>query len=272
MALFVFIGCGTAVMLSSPQEFNYALQKVNPSAALNFNLNASFAVGTALAFGLTITFLAYAVGFISGGHINCTVSWGFFLAGKLSAAQLIANTIAQLLGSILGAGLLYGTVPNAAKSGLGTNALQPGVSVGNAILGEIVMTMTLVFTVLMTTSSAAKEAVNNLAAIPIGLSVFAAHAVLLAVDGCSINPSRSFGPALLMGKWDNFWVFVVGPYVGSTLAVLCYFIFASASKQEQQEEAQMAALAGVDVKPGYGAGMASLGSQSNDTLVEMSQY
>lgn len=94
---------------------------------------------------------------------------------------------------------------------------------GNAVLGEMVMTFVLVFTVLMVTSESAN--LGTLAAIPIGLAVFCGHAVLIPLDGCSINPSRSFGPALLSGKWSDFWVFIVGPYGGSTLAAIVYRVF-----------------------------------------------
>ena len=218
MTLFVYIGCGTAMFLSAPPEFDASVIQSLGGATL---AGRSFGISTALAFGFTITFLVYSIGHISGGHINSSVSWAMFLSGKISVMQLIVNTIAQFLGSILGAAFLLGSFPMR-DSSLGANAVAAGASAGNALLGEIFMTFTLVFVILMTTSQKAASGVGHMAPVAIGLAVFAAHAVLLPLDGCSINPSRSFGPALLSGRWKDFWVFVVGPYLGSTIAAVSF--------------------------------------------------
>jgi MIP family channel proteins len=201
--LFVFVGTGTAMTFLT-----------------NNLVSSSWGVTVALSFGLGIASLISSVAHISGGHLNSAVSWGLFILGKVSFFQMLANTLAQCLGSILASGLLYGMLPNSSSSTLGANVLFPGVSVGNAVLGEIVMTYLLMFVILMT----AVDKKLYYAPFAIGLAVFVGHSVLLPIDGCSINPTRSLGPAVISGNWDNFWVFIVGPYVGASLASMCYMI------------------------------------------------
>jgi MIP family channel proteins len=202
--LFVFVGTGTAMTFLT-----------------NDLVQSSWGVTVALAFGLGIASLISSVAHISGGHLNSAVSWGLFILGEISFVQMIGNTIAQSIGSILASGLLYGILPNSNSSSLGANALFPGVSIGNALLGEIVMTYLLMFVVLMT----AVDKKLYFAPMAIGLAVFVGHSVLLPIDGCSINPTRSLGPAVVSGKWNDFWIFVVGPYIGSSLASLSYMGF-----------------------------------------------
>ena len=99
------------------------------------------------------------------------------------------------------------------------------------------MTFTLMFTVLMTTSKESQDVVGNAAPLAIGLSVFAAHAVLIPLDGCSINPTRSLGPAVISGQWSGFWVFVLGPYAGSSLASIVYLLFRNVRGREKRMRA-----------------------------------
>ncbi len=135
------------------------------------------------------------VAHLSGGHINPAVSFGLFLTGKLGVVQMIVNVIAQFIGALLGAGLLYGTVPGApGPLNLGANAVSPGYSNWQAFLGEVLMTCVLMFTILMVATDA-KAIAKNVAPLAIGFAVFLGHAVLIPVDGCSINPARSFGVA-----------------------------------------------------------------------------
>lgn len=227
MALFVFIGCGTAVFFSTlPASAANVDTLSTQDLLLSFKTYGNWGVITALAFGMAIMFLVYTIAHISGGQINCCVTWGLMLAGHLGPMQGICNFIGQLLGSLLGAGLLYGVVPDAANSTLGSNSISPGFTTGQAVLGEAVMTFTLMFTVLMT-AAWQKSIAQNIAPFAIGMAVFAGHAVLLSVDGCSINPTRSFGPAVVSQTFTDFWVFWVGPFVGATLAVVVYLIFRS---------------------------------------------
>jgi len=204
-------------------------------AAMSIPHAAGWELHVSLVFGLAITSLAYSLGHHSGAQFNCAVTWGLVLAGKLGAAQGLCNTIAQLLGSLLAALAARGIIQNdntfgTEGPGLGTNGLAAGVTAASAFLGETVFTGLLVLVVLETACS--KRSVKNSAhaALAIGLAVFLGHSVLIPLDGCSINPTRSWGPALV-ASWNtaskvdpfaNFWVFVVGPLFGSTLAVGVY--------------------------------------------------
>jgi aquaporin-1 len=219
MTLFVYIGCATAVLYSAPRDFDY---KMSPFSTIH---SFSFSVTIPLTFGLAIAALVYAIGPMGAGQINSTLTWALTLAGRMSWWQCLANTIAQFSGSILGASLLLGTLPNPFQTSLGSNAVANGVSVGNAFMGETIMTMVLALVVLWCTSvETSKVGHPAFAPLAIGFTVFLGHTVLLPLDGCSINPSRSFGPALISMKWDNFWVFVVGPYLGASLAVGLYYV------------------------------------------------
>ncbi|GAB4824147.1 hypothetical protein N2152v2_011193 [Parachlorella kessleri] len=192
----------------------------------NILTNGSWGVTTALAFGFAITVLAYATAHLSGGQINPAVTFGLTLSRQLGFMQAVCNIAAQCAGALLGAILLYATIPQASKSTLGANALTEGVAIGNALCGEIVMTFVLVSVVLETASNS-NPMVRSSAPLAIGFAVFCAHAVLLPIDGCSINPARSLGPAVVSGDWANgkFWIFVVGPFLGALAAVPFHYFY-----------------------------------------------
>lgn len=207
MTLFVVIGCGSAMAVA--KESGWVLQ-------------------VALTFGLAITSLAYAVGHYSGGQINCAVTFSLMFAGKLSMAQGMANFAAQMLGSVTGALILCCMFPEEKDKtgGLATNKVADGWSQTNAFIGEFVMTFLLVFTVFETAVNPASKANRELACVAIGFAVFLAHSVLINIDGCSINPTRTFGPALVRkmcyknseGAFDDMWVFWAGPIAGAIAA------------------------------------------------------
>jgi len=209
MTLFVVLGCGSAMAVA--KEPGWVLQ-------------------VALTFGLAITSLAYAVGHYSGGQINCAVTLGLVLAGQLSTIQGLLNFVAQMLGSITGAFILTGMFPEEQDKtgGLGSNKVAEGWSKTNALLGEFMMTFLLMFVVLETATNPESKANREMAALAIGFAVFLAHSVLIPIDGCSINPTRSFGPALVrklcytkdVGSFDDMWVFWAGPLLGATGAVI----------------------------------------------------
>jgi len=204
MTLFVVLGCGSAMAVC--KEPGWILQ-------------------VALTFGLAIASLAYAVGHYSGAHINCAVTFGLVLTGQCSFAQGLLNFVAQMLGSITGAFILTGMFPEEQDKtgGLGANKVAEGWSKSNALLGEFTMTFLLMFVVLETATNPASKANRELAALAIGFAVFLAHSVLIQIDGCSINPTRSFGPALVRklcykkdaGSFDDMWVFWAGPLLGA---------------------------------------------------------
>eukprot|EP00890_Picochlorum_soloecismus_P003625 jgi/Picsp_1/4263/NSC_01772-R1_plasma membrane intrinsic protein len=244
-AIFVYIGCGTATTFNSRSGINVPYtsesldftdngaddQLIKESfAELNqrIQVNSSWGITTALAFGLAITVLAYATSHLSGGQLNPAVSFGLLLAGELSAIQAVINIIAQIVGAILGAALLDASVPSAGDANLGSNVISNGVGVGNALCGEIVMTAVLVLVVLETAVNKRNTVARSQAPLAIGFAVFCAHAVLLPIDGCSINPARSLGPAIVSGTWPGtFWVFIVGPFLGSLAAVPFHLFFRS---------------------------------------------
>jgi MIP family channel proteins len=218
MALFVIVGCGSACGIAKKEGSAWVLQ-------------------VALTFGLAITVLAYAIGAYSGGQINCAVTFGLVLAGKLSVSQGLCNLAAQLAGSVVGALVLravYSDHANDLTGGLGSNGVSESFSKPSALLGEIVGTFLLMFVVLETAVNPMSEANRTVAPLAIGFAVFLAHSVLIPIDGCSINPTRSFGPALIAaltvsGKTDalkELWVFWLGPLLGAALAVPAYSLMA----------------------------------------------
>ncbi len=235
MTFFVFIGCGTAVSFSTIRPSAYTegtSTTTDQTAASITNLrdivinNSSFGINTALAFGTAIMVLAYSLGHISGGQFNPAVSLSLVLSGNLGVFQACANVCAQVVGSILAAGLLYGMVPDAGASSLGANAVSPGYTSGSALLGEIIMTAFLCFVVHMTVCDDENSSLYAQAPLAIGFAVFLAHTVLIPVDGCSINPARSLGPAIVSGNWKTFWVYIVGPFVGSFFGVFAWLLVA----------------------------------------------
>lgn len=211
MTLFVIIGCGSAMGIAKQEGSAWILQ-------------------VSLTFGLAITSLAYAIGHYSGGHINVAVTLGLVLAGQVSIAQGVCNFIAQMLGSIFGAGILsliYSDEKQDLTGSMASNSISPGFSWMNALLGEVLMTFLLVYVVLETAVNPASASNRALACVAIGFAVFLAHSVLIPIDGCSINPTRSFGPEIVSrirygkGSPDHV-VFWVGPLVGGAIAAGIY--------------------------------------------------
>lgn len=186
----------------------------------------------ALTFGFAITCLAYTIGHISGGHINCAVTFGLVMAGEVGIMQGVCNFLAQLSGSIAGAALVALCVDKDKDltAGLGTNALAAGYDWHQGFVAEILMTFLLMYVVLQTAVNPASGENRSTACIAIGFAVYIAHSVLIPITGCSINPSRSFGPAIVASIrydnadaiWKHHWIFWVGPLIGSLLAVLLY--------------------------------------------------
>ncbi|MBF1590265.1 MULTISPECIES: MIP/aquaporin family protein [Hoylesella] len=210
----VLMGCGTAVSLGC-----------NPVGA-----DLSTVVGTAMAFGLSVIAMAYTIGGISGCHINPAITLGVFLSKRMSAKDALMYIIFQVIGGLLGAAILYALVTSAgtdfalAGAGLGSNDLQSGVSVAGGLIAEIVFTCVFVLVVLGATASD-NESTGKFAGLAIGLSLILVHLVCIRYTGTSVNPARSFGPALfaqLAGgpatALSNLWIFIVGPFAGAVLA------------------------------------------------------
>lgn len=188
--------------------------------------SAAFGTGyllTALAFGLVIVAMAYSIGNISGCHINPAVSIAMLVSGKMTVKDFIGYVIAQFAGATAGAAVLMAIVGK--KSGLGANAIYDD-NIWLSLLIEVILTFVFVIAILGVTS---KESNGAVAGIVIGLSLTLVHILGISFTGTSVNPARSFGPALFVGgdALSNVWVFIVAPLVGGILAALVYKFLSS---------------------------------------------
>lgn len=181
-------------------------------------------LGIALAFGLSIVAMAYGIGPISGCHINPAVSLGVFAAGRMSAKDLVVYWIAQFLGAIVGA-LIIGLIAKTGFTSLGANGFDAGSPGGYglhaALIFEIVFTAIFVIVILGVTGAKGEVPFAGLA---IGLTLAAIHIVGIQVTGVSVNPARSFGPALLQGgeALSQVWVFFVAPAIGAVIGAALF--------------------------------------------------
>jgi aquaporin PIP len=182
-------------------------------------------LGIAWAFGGMIFILVYCTAGISGGHINPAVTFGLFLARKVSLVRAILYMVVQCLGAICGVGIVKGIMKHPYNSlGGGANEVQDGYSKGTALGAEIIGTFVLVYTVFSATDpkrSARDSHVPVLAPLPIGFAVFMVHLATIPITGTGINPARSLGAAVIYNQkkaWDHQWIFWVGPFVGALAA------------------------------------------------------
>lgn len=182
-------------------------------------------LGIAWAFGGMIFILVYSTAGISGGHINPAVTFGLFLARKVSLVRAFLYMVAQSLGAICGVGLVKGFQRAFYdENGGGANEVSAGYSKGTALGAEILGTFVLVYVVFSATDpkrNARDSHVPVLAPLPIGFAVFLVHLATIPIDGTSINPARSLGAAVIYNEhaaWRDMWIFWVGPFAGAALA------------------------------------------------------
>jgi aquaporin Z len=214
----VFGGCGSAVLAA----------RYVPADNSHINLGIGF-IGVAAAFGLTVLTMAYAIGHISGCHLNPAVSVGLVLGKRFPISELLPYIVAQVLGGIAGAGVLYGIASGAHGFSLsggfacnGYGAHSPGgYSLGAALLAEVVLTFMFLMIILGSTDRRAPE---GFAPIAIGLGLTLIHLIGIPVTNLSVNPARSTGPAIFVGGWAlaQLWLFWLAPMVGAALAGLAY--------------------------------------------------
>jgi len=218
-AWLVFGGCGSAVFAAA----------FTSGAPDNIHLGIGF-TGVAFAFGLTLLTMVYTIGPISGCHINPAVTIGVLTAGKMTGKDAIGYIVAQCLGAILGAAVLYliasgrpgYTMP---EWGLGANGWGVGYlgnyNILSAFVIEAVMTFLFIFVILGTTSKFGNSAMAGLA---IGVTLMLIHLVTIPVTGTSVNPARSLGPALFSGgkALAQLWLFIVAPIVGAFISALVW--------------------------------------------------
>ena len=187
-------------------------------------------LGIGLCFGLVLLCLVYCIGNISGCHVNPAVSVAMWLSGRMKFSECCGYIVAQLVGAAIGAGFLYWFVDmgpefkfggTTGSVSLAANVIQPGANAGMALMMECLFTFFFVLVVLAATD--AEKGFGKFAGIAIGLALGLVNIVGIPVDNCSVNPARSFGPALWSpGAWPDFWIMVVGPIVGAVIAVLCW--------------------------------------------------
>ena len=204
-------GCGSAVLAAAFPEVGIGL------------------LGVSLAFGLTVLTMAFAIGHISGCHLNPAVSIGLWAGGRFPAKELLPYIVSQVLGAIVAAGVLYliasGKVGFELSAGFASNgygAHSPGqYSMVAALITEVVMTMFFLFIIMGATD---KRAPQGLAPIAIGLCLTLIHLVSIPVTNTSVNPARSTGVALFVGDWavSQLWLFWVAPIIGAVLGALAY--------------------------------------------------
>lgn len=219
----VFGGCGSAVL---------AAKFIATEGASPINLGIGF-VGVALAFGLTVLTMAYAIGHISGCHLNPAVSVGLCVGGRFPVAELVPYIFVQVLGGIAGSTVLYmiasgqagfSTAGGFAANGFGEHS--PGhYSAQAAFVAEFVLTF---FFLLIILGATDKRAPQGFAPIAIGFGLTLIHLIGIPVTNLSVNPARSTGPALFVGGWavQQLWMFWVAPIVGAILAGLVYPVMA----------------------------------------------
>jgi len=204
-------------------------------------------LGVALAFGLALLAMAYAIGPISGCHINPAVTAGLLVSGKIKMDEAIRYWVAQVLGAVTAALVLFIVIKareggyDLSTEGFGANgygAHSPGgFPLGAALIVETILTAVLVFTVLAATDRLAHP---DFAGIPIGLVLTLIHLVGIPVTNLSVNPARSIGPAVFVGGWalGQLWLFIIAPLVGAALgSVFHRFLFTDAAPVEPEASA-----------------------------------
>ncbi len=210
-------GCGSAVLAAAFPELGIGL------------------LGVSLAFGLTVLTMAFAIGHISGCHLNPAVSVGLWAGGRFPAGQLLPYIVAQVLGGLVAGGVLFVIASGApgfdvaggfAANGFGAHS-PGGYSLMAALVCEIVMTMFFLLVILGATD---KRAPAGFAGIPIGLALTLIHLISIPVTNTSVNPARSTGVALYVGDWavGQLWLFWVAPIVGAVIGAVVYKAIAGA--------------------------------------------
>jgi aquaporin Z len=219
----VFVGCGTVVLAGNTLDNT----------------------GVALAFGIAVMTMVYAIGHISGCHINPAISIAMYVRGKISSKDTVMYIIFQCIGAIIAAGVLLAIANSMSGYDIDVNGLgQNGwgedygneVGTSGALLTEVVLTMIFLLVIFGATS---KEAPSGFAGIAIGFALAMIHLVSIPVTGTSVNPARSLGPALFVGgdAIAQLWLFWVAPIIGALIAVIIWRLILEDRTADETDEA-----------------------------------
>ncbi|MEM7074938.1 MAG: aquaporin [Pseudomonadota bacterium] len=221
----VFFGVGTAVLAGAG---------VGPAGTISL-------AGISLAFGISVIAMAYSIGQVSGAHLNPAVSLGVFVAGRMSAAEMIGYWIGQVAGAVVAAFAVYMIVSShiggydIATSGMGQNGWGEGYGAGFGLAGafifEVVATAVFIVVILGVTS---KGAAPGFAGLVIGLTLTMIHLVGITITGTSVNPARSIGPALFVGgtALTQLWLFILAPLLGAAIGAFLHKLGATAPPED----------------------------------------
>ncbi|XP_078545267.1 aquaporin-5-like [Lissotriton helveticus] len=190
-------------------------------SALKWQLDPPSVLHVALTFGLGIGTMVQAVGHVSGAHLNPAVTVAFLVGSQISLLRAVCYICAQMLGAVAGAGVLYGLTPEIARGDFGVNELKNNATAGQAVTVELFLTLQLILCICASTDGRRTDNVGS-PSISIGLSVALGHLLGIYFTGCSMNPARSFGPAIIVGEFYMHWVFWIGPLIGAVLASIIY--------------------------------------------------
>jgi len=236
----VFIGCGSAVIAGTK---TFEITGGGGNVVVNtLTMGGQIGLlGISLAFGLTVLVMVYAIGHISGCHINPAITLSMLVAGKIKSKDAVFYIIMQCVGAVVAAGALYAIASgqdgySLSVNGLGQNGyenLSPGgYSLVSCFVAEVVLTALFLFVIFGVTS---KGAPKGFAGIPIGFSLVIIHLIGIPITGTSVNPARSLGPALMVGgeTLGQLWLFLIAPLVGGILAaVLWKYVFEEKKKEK----------------------------------------
>jgi len=231
--IFVFIGTGSVV--ASKTQLGSTSDGI-----ITGSMDVSGLLVVALAHGFAIMVLVYAVGEVSGGHINPAVTWACLLTNKVSFIRALIYIIAQLGGAVVGNALLKAILPESLQFKMGCHFINPALTSGQGFGAEVIFTFIFIFVVFATAISPfagklaplsggeAEYGPGKLTPFAVGMTILILHCVGIPFTGASMNPARSFGPALVNSQWKNHWVYWAGPLLGSSIAaIVAQIIFLS---------------------------------------------